>query len=742
MRRSLWICLALAAFTVALYAPALRCQFISFDDPVYVSENQHVRAGLTLPGLAWAFRATTGGNWHPLTMLSHMLDCQIYGLRPWGHHLTSVLFHAANVALIFLVLMRMTGAAWRSAGVALLFAAHPAHVESVAWVSERKDVLCAFFCLLSIWAYVRWAEHARRGWIYALALLFFAMALMSKPMAVTLPFVLLLLDFWPLARIPRVSMFRLIVEKTPMFALTALWCGITVWAQGIGQAVATEADLSVAERVTHTSLAYLNYLRVLAFPWHLSAYYPYKHGTPWRGAIEAAAALALITLLAAAMARRQPYFVVGWLWFLGMLVPVIGLVQVGGQGWADRYAYLPSIGFFVIVVWAAAELAARLAAVKLLIPAAVVALAAATIVELQYWKDTGTLFARAMKVTANNYLAMTLVGNTEENQGHLDKAVWLYRHALAVKPIYPEAHFFLGRALENEGQINAALSEYKEALRLRPDFAPAHTMLGLLLSKENKLDEAIRHYQAALKSEPESDAAQTDWGMALALQGRWQESIAHYKEAVRWNPASAEAHSGLGLACIKTGNMAEGTAELRAALKLNPSDAQTRSNLGQALNQQQQWAEAAEYLRPLAESEPSNSVAQFQYGLDLEHLGQTREAVNHYEAALRQNPDLPDALQHCAWIAATDSQPGLRDGAKAVRMAARACELTGQKRPSMLLTLAAAYAEAGRFGEAVSTAEKAENFAEAAGQTGLAAEAAQFRASFAAGRPFHGGQSK
>jgi len=749
MRRSRWICLALAVLTVALYAPVLRCQFLTFDDPEYVTENRHVRAGLTLDGLVWAFRATTVGNWHPLTMLSHMLDCQIYGLRPWGHHLTNVLFHAANSVLLFLVLTRMTGAVWRSASVAALFAAHPAHVESVAWVAERKDVLSAFFCLLAVWAYARYVENLKSQisnfkFFYALTLVFFALALMAKPMAVTLPFVLLLLDFWPLGRVRGLdwpSWRRLAVEKWPLLALSAVWCGITIWAQRVGHAVASAAVLPLSERINHAMISYLAYMRVLVFPWRLSAYYPYPHHEPMVWGAEAAAALALMTWLAVAGARQRPYLVTGWLWFLGMLVPVIGLMQVGGQGWADRYIYLPSIGFFVIVVWAGAEWAARHPAVKLLVPLLVAALVALTTGELQYWKDTRTLFGRAMEVTANNYLAMSLVGTVEEDQGELDDAIRLYRQALACKPAYPEAHFFLGRVLEKKGQTAEAMSEYLEALRLRPDFDTAHIMVGLLLAKERRFDEAVTHYQAALKTDPESAAAQSDWGLALIKQGRWQESAAHYEQALGLDSTLAEAHDNLAIAYLQTGRLAEGTTELRTALKLNPGDAETRFNLGQALNQQQQWAEAAELLKSLALSQPANFNVQFQYGLDLEHLGQTREAMSHYATALGQNPDFPDALQHCAWIAATDARPELRNGTQAVEMAARACDLTGQRSPAMLLTLAAAYAETGRFSDALTTVGKAEELARTQGQKELEAEAGRLRAAFAAGQPFRG-QSK
>jgi tetratricopeptide (TPR) repeat protein len=742
MRRSFWISVALAAFTVALYAPALRCQFLAFDDQAYVTENRLVRSGLTLPGLISAFRVTTAGNWHPLTLISHMLDCQIYGLRSWGHHLTSVLFHAANGVLLFLVLTRMTGSVGRSACVAALFAAHPAHVESVAWVAERKDVLSSFFCLLAVGAYVRDLEKPSRPRMVSAGVIFlFALALMAKPMAVTLPCLLLLMDFWPLNRVQSMdwaSWRPLVLEKWPLLVLSAIWCGITIWAQGIGQAVATSADLSVAERIIHAPIAYLSYLRVLVLPWHLAAYYPYHHHEPVSWGAEAAAALMLMTCLGWAEWRRRPFLVMGWLWFLGMLVPVIGLVQVGGQGWADRYVYLPSIGVFIMAVWSVAERAASYPAVKLLFPAVLAVLAAMTWAEIPYWKDTGALFQRAMNVTSGNYLAMTLVGNTEAENGHLDGAISLYRQALACKPAYPEAHFFLGRAMERKGQVKEAMSEYKTAARLWPDFDAAHIMAGLLLAKEQKFDEAVVQYQAALKANPDSAPAQSDWGMALMQQGRWPESIAHYEQAVRLDPALAEAHNNLGIGYLRAGRVAEGVKELREALKLNPGDTETQFNLGQALNQQQQWAEAVQWLRALAQSEPANYNAQFQDGLALEHLGDTRAAISRYTAALRQEPDFPDALQHLAWIDATDARPELRNGTQAVELAARACELTGQKQPAMLLTLAAAYAEAGRFKEARTTVAMAAELAEAQGQTEMAREARRLRAAFAAGRSFHG----
>ena len=739
-RRKICICLSLVAVTVAVYAQALRCQFLTFDDQAYVTENRHVFNGLTPADILWAFRSVTAGNWHPLTMLSHMLDCQIYGLRPWGHHLTSIMFHAANSVLLFLILARMSGALWPSALVAALFSVHPVHVESVAWIAERKDVLCGFFCLLAINAYLNAQKSPARFRFIWVALLF-VMALMSKPMAVTLPFVLLLLDYWPLQRAQGFdcSQWRpLVAEKWPLLLLSALWCGVTVWAQGHDKAVASEVELPFLGRLSHALVSYIDYVRVLVFPWRLSAYYPYQRDEPLAWGIMAGVALAFATCLAFIGARRRRWLLVGWLWFLGMLVPVIGLVQVGGQGWADRYLYLPSIGFFVIVVWGLADLAARLPAVKLLIPLVGAALVAVTSAELRYWKDTRTLFGRALEVTTDNFMAMTLVGSMEADSGNLDGAIRLYRKALALRPAYAEAHFFLGRALERKGQTADALSEYNEALKRRPDFDAAHVMVGLMQIKEQKYDDAVSHFQAALESNPESAAAQSDWGMALTKQGRWSEAISHYEEALRLDPTLAEAHNNLGIDYLQTGRLADGVRELRATLKLTPGDTETEINLAQALNQEQRWDEAAEFLKPLARARPSDFKLQFQCGLAIEHLGRTRDAVNYYAAALLKNPDYPEALQHLAWIAATDARPEFRNGAQAVALASHASEITGQKRPAILLTLAAAYAEAGRFTDALATLGKAEELAKVQGLQAIAAQSRLLRAAFEAGKPFHG----
>jgi tetratricopeptide (TPR) repeat protein len=660
-----WLGVALAVLTVALYAPVLRCQFLDFDDSVYVTANRHVQAGVNGAGVIWAFSHPVGGNWHPVTVLSHMLDCQIYGLRPWGHHLTNVLLHAANTVLLFLLLTKLTGAVGRSLLVAALFAAHPAHVESVAWVAERKDVLCSFFFLLAIWTYVR----QRRWWSVVL----FALALMSKPMAVTLPFVLLLLDYWPLGRFPNVKWKSLITEKWPYLALSALWCWITVQAQGIDRAIATTSELSMGERLNHSLISYVKYMQMLVFPWHLAALYPYRHHEPILWGAGAALFLALVTWCA----WRRTWLGVGWLWFVGMLVPVIGLVQVGGQAWADRYVYLPSIGFFIAVVWLGAEWTARFPTVKLFAPMLVAALALMTLEEIPYWYDTNSLFSRAMEVTTDNYSAMTLAAAAAEDEGNRGKALLLCRKAEELKPQYPDVHFYLGRALEEAGNKKQALEEYMIAVRLQPSFDAARVMAGLLLADEKKFGDAVEQYKAALEANPESAAAQSDWGLALLQQGLWSESIPHYQAALQLDPSLVEVHRNL-------------------------------------------------------------AAAEYQVALASEHSGHIKEALDGYTAALEQNPDFPEALQHAAWILATDSRPEFRNGAEAVMLADRACELTEGKRPSIVLTLAAAEAEAGRFDAAAKNAATAQDLAAAASEKSLAAEAEHLRVLFTAKHPFHG----
>jgi tetratricopeptide (TPR) repeat protein len=762
-----WICLALGLITLGVFAPSLTHDFLAYDDQVYVTENPHVQAGLTWQGVEWAFSSYTASNWHPVTWLSHMLDCQLYGLRPAGHHLTNVLLHTANALLLFLVLSRMTGMVWRSACVAALFAWHPLHVESVAWVAERKDLLGAFFWLLTIWAYGRYVEvqslkskvqspapstpnpasrftfHVSR--FYVLSLGFFALGLMSKPMVVTLPFVLLLLDYWPLGRSAGCGVrsaesgrvegrgalrgwTRLVTEKIPFLALSAAACVLTVAAQQGTYSVVSVAGLPLARRIPHALVAYAHYLGAMVVPRHLAAHYPYPATTSTAALAGAGIVLALLSLLAVRFALRRPYLLVGWLWYLGTLVPVIGLVQVGDQAWADRYTYLPLIGIFLALVWGLGDLArenwpggaARTMAGRTVLGGAAIAvglgLLAGTCLQLRYWKDTRSLFAHAAQVTARNGRAITVLGSLLAKEGKLSEAMALYAQALLYRPDNPEAHFFLGNALEQQGKLNEAVTEYTQALWFKPLREKTHLALGIILAKQKHYEEAARNYQAALAINPASALAHNNLARLLHTQGRLDEAIEQYSAALKLDARLAQAHNNLGVVLIQKDRLAEGAAHLQEAVRLNPSDTESQYNLALALNQQEKWEPAAAILARLAPGRPNDPNLYCQFGLALAHLHRTREAMSRLAHSLLLQPDFPDALDRLAWILATAPQSEFRNGEEAVRMAERACELTGHKQARFLATLAAAYAEAGRFPEAVSTAEQARELAAAAGQ--------------------------
>ncbi|HTV63147.1 MAG TPA: hypothetical protein VMH30_11320 [Verrucomicrobiae bacterium] len=543
------ICLGLAVVTVLVYLPMLRDNFINYDDPDYILGNAHVNHGLTWNGVVWAFTSSNAANWHPLTWISHMIDCQFFDLHPAGHHLMNLLFHTANVLLLFLLLKNMTGAIWRSAFVAAAFAWHPLHVESVAWASERKDVLSAFFWMLSLLAYVKYAANSRilppsgrdnsntpppseprphnsfrplTSPSYWLALLFFACGLMSKPMVVTLPFVLLLLDFWPLRRFDlHGSWFhirnlgKLLLEKIPFFALTIASCIITMRAQN-GARWST-ASLGFPFRLENAAMSCVRYISKTFWPTDLALIYPYPHSWPLGAVIAVAIVLALLTAIFISQARRFPYLLMGWLWFLGTLVPTIGIVQVGVQSMADRYSYLPSIGIFVLVAWGANDLFERWPdRKKFLRVAAGLALAgclAVTSIQLTYWKNSLTIFAHTVQVTTDNYAADDC----------------------------------LGKSLDNIGQTNAAAAFYNEAVRLEPDYPMAQFDLGLLDVEQGQPAEASNHLAAAARLDPHNPVMQFDFGVFLAQHGAPAQAAGSFKAALADQPDFPEAREQLDL---------------------------------------------------------------------------------------------------------------------------------------------------------------------------------------------------
>jgi len=500
---------ALTAFLLVvavllLFARTGRFSFVVYDDDQYLTGNPRVQSGLSAEGVAWAFTTTHAANWHPLTWLSHMLDVELFGMDPGAHHRVNVAFHAANTLLLFLVLLRMTAAPGRSAFVAALFAVHPLHVESVAWVAERKDLLCAFFWFLALGAYARYAARPvlKR---YLPVLLLFALALLSKPMAVTLPFVFLLLDFWPLGRASSpAGILRLLPEKIPLFVLTAASCAVTLVAQQQGGALAPLRALAPGVRLAHALVAYAAYLGKTLWPASLAVFYPHPGIAPpaWKVA-GAILLLAALSALAVWRRDRSPWILTGWLWFLGTLVPVIGLVQVGEQAIADRYTYLPLVGIFLALAWELPEIARRCnlpgralqaGAVLVLLP-----LAVASWVQTGYWKNGETLFEHTLRASPENWLAEVTLGAFREEEGKIDEAIAHYRNGLRLKPDFPFGHNNLGAILMRRGQVEEAIPHFREAVRILPDYLEAQYNLANALSRTGRHDEARIHFREVLR---------------------------------------------------------------------------------------------------------------------------------------------------------------------------------------------------------------------------------------------------
>jgi Flp pilus assembly protein TadD len=777
-RAQFWItATVLALATLALYWPVTGYDFVNFDDRGYVLANPHVQGGLTRESLCWALTAVEVGLWHPLTWVSHMLDCQWFGLNPGWHHLTSLLLHVANTVLLLAVLQRMTGALWPSAGVAALFALHPLHVESVAWVAERKDVLSTFFLLLTLWTYARYAgaeslkskvqspkskahpssavpsplrttatedgstprspnakdELRRTGspkpeegefppepgsafdvrrsmfdvssslpstlkapLFYALSLLFFTLGLMSKPMIVTLPLVLLLLDYWPLGRFPLSThnsklstLLSLLLEKLPFAVLAGLTCWITLHAGKMGGALPSAAEIPMTARLANATLSYARYLRDALWPGELALYYPFPPAFSAWAVAGAALVLAGISATALCLAGRWPYLAVGWLWYVVTLLPVIGLIQLATYSHADRYTYVPFIGLFLALTWGTVQWVSQncrpapgtattaAGAVMLLLCLAL------TGRQVGYWQDSETLFHHALSVTSGNWRVLISLGDT----------------------------------LDRKGQTADAIRQYEEALRLKPDSYVAHDNLGVILDREGQTEEAVRHYQESLRVKPDDAIAHNNLGLVLLKQGRVDDAIRQYEEAIRANPQYAVAYDNLGIALARKGQTEEAIRQFREALRLRPDRPGTRRNLGYA---------ATEYPKALG-SLASSLAAQGEYA----------EAIRSCRAALQAQPDQEDILNNLAWLLATCPDATLRDGPEAVRLAAHACELTGYTRPLLIGTLAASQAEAGDFPAAIATAERAAALATNQHLEEVATRNRELIQLYRRGQPFH-----
>jgi protein O-mannosyl-transferase len=604
------ICSLLALTTWVAYWPVTRHQFVNFDDPHYISDNPHVKAGLTWSGLLWAFQSGYASNWHPLTWISHMVDCQLYGLSSAGHYLTNLLFHLANTLLLFLLLRRLTGSLGRSAFVAALFAWHPLHVESVAWASERKDVLSTFFFLLTLWSYVRYAEVQRlrsnvqsqgtedrsqneatrhtphailltppESRYYVLSLFLFALGLMSKPMLVTLPFVLLLLDFWPLGRLQfstlnsqPSTLWRLLREKLPFFALALVTSIVTYLVQRSGGAVSSLELVPFHSRITNALVAYVRYLSLTLWPAQLAVVYPYSKHLAAGSVIAAALLLAGVSGFFLSRARRQPYLAVGWLWFLGTLVPTIGLVQVGPQCMADRYTYIPSIGLFLLLVWGLDALLDPWPPKRLCLPVAgtlaLAACLACTCRQLTYWQDSESLFRRAIAVTMDNHIAHINLGKALVEQGKTDEAAVHLDKAVRLTPDDPEAQYNLGTVLALQAKPDEAITCFSAALRLNPEYGDAHGNLGVTLMRQGKPDQGAAHLAAAVKLKPDDPQVHYNLGLALLELNRPREAADRLTEALRLNPDAPGPHYHLALALVRQDKPQEALSHVRKACEL------------------------------------------------------------------------------------------------------------------------------------------------------------------------------
>lgn len=687
--RRLFLCLALFLLTLALYWPVHEFGFISYDDPVYVTKNPQVQGGLSWAGLVWAGTTAHGGNWHPLTWISHMVDRQCFGQAASGPHLVNVFLHAANTVLLFLTLLRLTGAPAPSAVVAALFAWHPLHVESVAWISERKDVLSTLFLLLAVRFYAsytrRWRPESIPGkaaLAYAAALVCFMLGLLSKPMLVTLPFVLLLLDVWPLRRVSLeraepARWWRLVREKIPFFGLTAASCLVTFVAQKRGGAVASLDYIPLLRRVINALVAYTVYLRKLVWPADLAVFYPHPGSWPLTTILLSGALLLLITTAVVWMAKRRPWLAVGWFWYLGMLVPVIGLVQVGDQAYADRYTYAPLIGIFFAVVW---EVKARVAGhAKAAAGAnltAGLALTACLLVshqQLQHWKDGETLFRHSLAVTKNNYVAHGSLGMILAEAGKSDEAKYHLETALTILPSYEHAHLNLGTLYLKEGLLDKAAAHFLLAAKFKPGFPEAFYNLGTVLAQQEKHEQAVAQFEQALSLQPSHANAHYNLGISLTKLGRLQEAESHFRRAIELDPRFGFAHYNLGLvlnglsradeACehfrqaaalspdflpakcehgatlLALGRFQETIAAYQDVLKADPHNPQAHNNLGLALARLGQPEAAGEHFAEVTRLEPQNADACYNYGNSLFELGNYAAAELQYLQVLRLKPD-------------------------------------------------------------------------------------------------------
>jgi len=642
-RREITVCLLLTAAVIAAYGQMIHHDFINFDDGEYITDNPHVKTGLSKENIVWAFTAFHSNNWHPLTWLSHALDCQLFGLNPGMHHIVNLLLHIANSILLFLLFKFMTGELWQSAFVAALFALHPMHVESVAWASERKDVLGAFFWILTMLAYLRYVRQPKLS-RYFLIILLFTAGLMAKPMLVTLPFVLLLTDYWPLKRlIIKEKYYSILYEKLPLFFFAAASGIVTIFAQKSGGQVRSLDTFPLGIRIGNSLISYIKYILKLIYPQNLAFHYPYPDPFPVGQAMIAGFVLIALSVSIIRQRQQRPYLLMGWLWYLGTLVPVIGLVQVATQAYSDRYSYIPFIGLSLIIAWGIADLMEKWTHRRIILGIAsgllLIIWTVASYIQTSYWKNSIRLFTHTLNVTENNYLAHNSLGAALEEQGRLDEAISNFREALQIKPDGTQAYYNMGVALEKQGKYDDSLKYLSEAVRFKPDFVNALYNLGIALKRRGDIQGAAKYFSQAVRLRPDFTDAHNNLGTALSLMGKNDEAIRHYHESIRLRPDYAEAYNNLGTALKSQGKYESAMQSYQKALEINPKFSEAHLNWGIALGTLGDHNAAALHFSEAVRLKPDFADAHYSLGVALSRLGKNDQAMQHYQEALRLKPN-------------------------------------------------------------------------------------------------------
>jgi tetratricopeptide (TPR) repeat protein len=656
--RTALVCLVLVVAALAVYGQVRNYDFVDLDDSMYVFENRHVQKGFTREGVSWAFTNTISGMWIPLTWLSFMAGSHFYGMSPGWHHLTNVFIHLANVVLLLFLLRRMTGDFWRSVFVAALFALHPMHVESVAWISERKDVLSALFFFLTLWMYASYAErpNSKR---YLWVLFFFLLGLMAKPMLVTLPFVLILLDYWPLDRFKldmvftrrgkgeRLRFLHLVLEKVPLFVIAAAASALTFAAHQKAGGIYTLEALPIDVRMTNAFLSYLKYIGKLFYPAQLAVLYPHPHSASWLKSGVAVLFLGGISWLVLRNARKHPYLFVGWLWYLGVLVPVIGFVHAGSQAMADRFVYIPFIGLYIAIAWGIPQFMRSCAHRRLYL--AILSTSCLSILmvtswdQTRYWQSSLKLFAHTLANTSDNWLISGSLANALDKEGRTDEAIVYYFKALRIEPNYWDAHYNLGNALDKKGRTNDAIKHYLEVLQIKPDHEKAHNNLGIALDKQGRTDDAIEHYLEALQIRPDFEEAHNNLGIALDKQGRTDDAIKQYLEALQIKPDYVYALNNLGNALDKKGRTDDAIKYYLEALRIKPGFEEAHNNLGNVLREKGRIDDAIRHYLEALRIKPDYEKAHNNLGIALIQQGNVKEAIHHFREAIRIKADYADA---------------------------------------------------------------------------------------------------